>query len=157
MPPIRATFRKASRGLSLILPAALVTCHAAPVPQAEQRDLLRNLEATRLEALVAADTEVLERLHAADFQLINPYGEPSSRSEYLSQVESGQLDYTVWQPGEMAIRLYDGAAVIRYEDRAFQAQFDGQVVSRGRLYHTNLYENHDGNWQIVWSHASGGQ
>lgn len=119
--------------------------------------MLRRTEAARLKALVETGAEVMERLHAADFELVNPYVEVYSRAEYLSQIMSGQLNYTVWEPGEMSVRAYPSAAVIRYEDKEFEAEFDGKVASRGRLYHADLYEKREGQWQIVWSHASGGK
>jgi hypothetical protein len=117
---------------------------------------LREVERSRLEALVRADGARLDALHASDFELINPYGARYGKREYLRQVGTGQLDYTMWEAGEIAVRVYGSAAVLRYDDEAFEVRFDGEVVSEGRLSHTNLYEKRDGSWQIVWSHASGG-
>lgn len=50
---------------------------------AAEADRLRAIERERLRALVAADMDVAERLHAADFQLINPAGAVLSREQYL--------------------------------------------------------------------------
>ena len=47
------------------------------------RALVRNTERERLRALVAKDMDVAEKLHADDFQLINPMGLVSSKQEYL--------------------------------------------------------------------------
>ena len=47
----------------------------------------------------------------------------------LALMLSASVDYTVWRPGE--------------------------IMVRGRLSHTNLYETRDSAWPIVWSHASG--
>lgn len=158
----RGGLRWRSRGLTaslvLLLPILLIGCEAAGSPSSAEKVLrLRNIETERLQALVDVNAEVVQRIHAADFELINPYGERYGRADYLSQILSGQLDYTVWDPGEMAVRAYADVAVIRYEDEAFEARFDGEVVSEGRLYHTNVYEKRGGQWKIVWSHASGGR
>jgi hypothetical protein len=117
---------------------------------------LQELERTRLEALVNADHEVLEELHADDFELVNSYGVQFSRSEYLRQIVSGQLDYSTWRAGQITVRLHNGLAVMRYRDLEFEAWFDGELASQGQLVHTNVYELREGSWQIVWSQASGG-
>lgn len=70
---------------------------------------IRQLERERLRALVDADMEVADRLHARDFQLVNPPGEVYSKEEYLGDIATGDL------------------------------------------------EKRGGRWQIVWSHASGGE
>jgi len=121
----------------------------------DEADLIRDVERTRLRALVAADSEKMDALHAADFELINPDGEVYSRQQYLGEISDGVLDYTTWDAGEMTVRIYADVAVIRYQDEQFEVRYDGEVVGTGRLRHTNLYEKRNGRWQIVWSHASG--
>jgi len=32
--------------------------------------------------------------------------------------------------------------------------FDGTRSRSGRYWHTDLYERRDGQWQVVWSHAT---
>ena len=100
--------------------------------------------------------EVARRLHVDEFQLITPSGNEYSKESYLGDIESGVLDYRVWAPGEITVRLYDDVAVLRYEDIGFQVYAQGQLAWSGVLRHTNLYERTNGQWQIVWSHASGG-
>ena len=155
--PFRPLDRQRSlKAMSLVVVAACLGCGADPPSTTDSATLLRDLERSRIEALVHADVSRLDELHAADFELINPYGERSDKTEYLGQVETGRLDYTVWVAGDMAVRVYGTAAVLRYDDQAFEARFDGEIVSQGLVSHTNLYEKRDGSWQIVWSHASGG-
>jgi hypothetical protein len=122
---------------------------------AEEAEVIRTVERTRLRALVEADLNVMEHLHADDFELINPDGEVYSREQYLFEVGSGLLDYTAWDADEISVRMYSDVAVIRYHDQRFEVQYDGEVVGTGRLHHTNLYEKRTGSWRIVWSHATG--
>jgi len=123
--------------------------------QADQIEELRRLERERLQSLVSADVATARRLHADDFQLINPAGTAISKAEYLGQIESGQLDYRGWEAGEIVVRLYQDAAVIRYRDTRFDVDWEGQPVQRGPMVHTNLYERRGEQWQVVWSQASG--
>ena len=119
-------------------------------------DTLKSLETQRLASLVDANIEVASKLHADDFQLITPDGHTYSKEQYLGEISSGTLDYVSWQPSDFLVRVYDDVAAIRYEDSDFVVAFDGEPVWTGNLKHTNLYEKHNGDWFIVWSHASGG-
>jgi hypothetical protein len=77
---------------------------------------LRDVERTRLQALVDADTDVVERLHADDFVLVPPPGFPLARDDYLAAVAAGDLDYLAFEPvSDVDVRLYGNAAVVTYE------------------------------------------
>lgn len=144
----------------LVLPLALMAQGCAPTPQSETGDAqyieqIRQVERDRLRSLGDADLATARRLHAEDFQLINPAGVPLSKEEYLGAIESGQLDYRAWEAGDITVRLYGDVAVIRYRDVRFEVDLEGQPVHRGPMYHTNLYERHGEQWMAVWSQASG--
>lgn len=123
--------------------------------EVERIEELQRLERERLQSLVSADIATARRLHADDFQLINPLGEAFSKAQYLGQIESRQLDYQGWEAGKIVVRLYRDAAVIRYRDTRFDVDWEGQPVHRGPMYHTNVYERRGEQWQVVWSQASG--
>ncbi len=116
---------------------------------------IRKTSRERLRSLVDADMKTAARLHADDFQLINPAGTALTKVEYLGSLKSGQLDYLAWEPGDIAVRLYGNVAVIRYRDLRFEVARDGKVIHRGPMVHTNLYEMRNGQWRVVWSQASG--
>ena len=118
-----------------------------------EADLIRATERERLRALVEADMEVARQLHADDFQLINPRGQSLSKEQYLGGIASGDLDYLVWEPESIEVRLYDQAAVIRYQSQ-LEIVVQGQKVPRQRYWHTDSYEKRNGRWQVVWSQAT---
>jgi hypothetical protein len=118
-----------------------------------EADLIRATERERLRALVAADVPAARRLHADDFQLINPAGGALTKDQYLEAVASGQVDYIYWEPDSIAVRAYGRAAVIRYQSQ-LEVVFQGQPLPRRRFWHTDAYEKRDGNWQVVWSQAT---
>ena len=121
----------------------------------EEAEQLRHIERKRLASLVEADVVTARRFHADDFELVNPAGGALSKDEYLAQIESGQVDYRAWEAGEITVRLYHDVAMIRYRDVRFDVDSRGQPVHRGPMFHTNVYERRAGQWQIVWSQASG--
>jgi hypothetical protein len=121
-------------------------------PQTEA-DQIRATERERLRALVAADIETARKLHADDFQLINPLGGALSREQYLGGVASREIDYRVWEPGAIEVRLYGSGAIIRYQSM-LEIVVRGRKVSLRRYWHTDSYEKRGGHWQVVWSQAT---
>lgn len=116
-------------------------------------DLIRATERERLRSLVARDLDVARSLHADNYQLITPGGATLSKQDYLGQIESGALDYRVFEPeSEMAVRCYGHAAVVRYRVR-IEVGF-GDQRDADQFWHTDLYELRDGRWQAVWSQAT---
>lgn len=117
-------------------------------------DAIRQLERERLRALVEADVPRARELHASEFQLVNPRGETLTKDEYIGGIESGRLDYLLWEPiSEIAVRMHGDAAVIRYRSR-LEIVVDGQRVPEAQYWHTDSYEKLSGQWQVVWSQAT---
>lgn len=119
-----------------------------------QAQRLREIERTRLRALVEADLVVAGPLHAAEFRVTPPHGFPSARDEYLAAVAAGDIDYLVFEPiSEIDVRLYGKAAVLIY-----RSNIDIVVSGLGRFtheaWHTYVYEKHHGRWQAVWEQAT---
>jgi hypothetical protein len=123
-------------------------------PSRAEAELLRATERERLRALVAADMDVARRLHADDFQLITPTGVALSKEQYLGMVASGELDYRVWEPDSpINVRVYGPVALIRYRSQLDNVD-GGHRVGIRHYWHTDTYEQRDGQWQVVWSHAT---
>jgi hypothetical protein len=141
--------------LTLAFVFTLSSCAASLRTPAGEAERIRAIERERLRSLVEVDMTTAERLHADDFQLINPAGAALTKAEYLGSLKARQLDYLAWEPGDIAVRLYGTAAVIRYHDVRFEVAREGKVIHRGPMYHTNVYEMRNGHWQVVWSQASG--
>jgi hypothetical protein len=119
-----------------------------------ESDLIRATERERLRALVEGDVAAARLLHADDFQLINPRGESVSQEQYLGGIQSGQIDYLVWEPeSSIDVRVQGDAAVIRYRSK-LEIVVQGERVPLRRYWHTDTYEKRDGRWQVVWSQAT---
>ena len=117
-------------------------------------DEIRTIERGRLRALVEANLEVAEQLHADDFQLITPGGGVLTKAEYLGGIASGYLNYCVWEPdSDIDVRLFDQVALIRYRSRLHMSM-DGAAGALQHYWHTDTYEQRDGRWQVVWSQAT---
>jgi len=123
------------------------------VDPASEADVIRATERDRLRALVEANIEVAQQLHADDFQLINPGGGASSKAEYLGGIASGYLKYLVWEPDAISVRIRGDMAVIRYQSR-LQIIVGANTSPLKRFWHTDSYEKQGGRWQVVWSQAT---
>ncbi len=94
------------RTVAVLVVALVATTSAALATAAEGADRrpesraeeLRTIEHQRLRALVDADIGTSRRLHANDFQLINPAGLALSDEEYLAFVATRAVDYLVFEP-----------------------------------------------------------
>jgi ketosteroid isomerase-like protein len=139
--------------IGFLICGLIQTYSATDVRALSKADQLRATERQRLRALVDADMTTASRLHADDFQLINPRGGALSKEQYLRDVASGDLNYLEWEPGEMRVRLYGNAAVIRYQARLI-VSVKGSPGRPVTFWHTDLYEKRNGQWQIVWAHAT---
>jgi hypothetical protein len=124
-----------------------------PVAEARDAELLRETERERLRALVAGDVDRARQLHTEDFQLINPLGGALSKEQYLGGISARQIHYLHWEPGSIAVRLYGDVAVMRYQSE-LEIVVQGRHIPRQRYWHTDLYERHGEQWQVVWSHAT---
>jgi len=131
----------------------MISSDQAPAGEAEGAQLLRATERERLQALVTGDVERADHLHADEFQLINPLGGALSKEQYLGGIKSGQIHYLYWEPDSIAVRLYGDVAVIRYQAE-LEIVVQGRHIPRQRYWHTDLYERHGAQWQVVWSHAT---
>ena len=117
-------------------------------------EIIRATERERLRSLVDGDLAVADRLHADDFQLINPVGSVLSKEEYLRAIASGYFNYRVFEPdSEIVVRLYGEVAMIRYRSRLHMS-LDGEAGGLRHYWHTDSYEKRDGRWQAVWSQAT---
>ena len=158
---MRRDRRLRTGGFLALLGAALVglTVVAAPTsagPPGDSTvaDELRRTELARGAALVDADMDVVEALHADDFRLVPPPGFELSREEYVAAVRSGDIDYLTFEPiTDIDVRLYGQAAVLTYK-----STIDIVVTGLGRFthdaWHTYVYERRAGRWQAVWEQAT---
>lgn len=139
--------------VGLLMVGLIQTFSVTNVNAQSKADKLRIIERERLRSLVDADIATARRLHADDFQLINPRGGTLSKEQYLRDVGSGDLNYLEWEPGEIRVRMYRDSAVIRYQAH-LRVSVKGSPGRAVTFWHTDLYEKRNGQWQIVWSHAT---
>lgn len=120
-------------------------------------DGLGRQERRRLAALVAADSVLLDELHAADFVLVNPGGGEWDRAFYLGGIADGSIDYRRFEAvTPFQVMAGDDIAVVKYRSAIEIAVGGGPLVSL-RAWHLDCYRHEatSGRWRCVWSQATG--
>lgn len=118
-------------------------------------DALRELERTRLRALVAADLAVSDPLHADDFRIATPSGVVWTKDEYLGGIGDGRIDYRRFEAtSEIEVVLDAAVGVVRYRS-AIEISVEGNPPARLEAWHLDVYRaGDDGLWQVRWSQAT---
>ncbi len=151
--PVTMRRTLAAVAVAVVAAAAAVAVSSASSASSSQADRLRAIEATRLQALVDADTATARSLTAPDFQLINPAGAPLSRDDFLGGVDARAIDFLSLEPSSpIAVRLSGDSATLRYRT-AFDLVVGGTHLTH-QAWTTALYERRDGRWQIVWGQTT---
>ena len=113
-------------------------------------DYFRELERSRIRALVGRDMELLWRLHAEEYQLVTPSGRTFGRERYLREIETGDLHYRRWEAGPIEVRAAERMAIVRYQ-ATLELGSAGGPGTPLQCWHTDSYELKHGQWQAVWS------
>ena len=88
--------------IGLLVLGLIHTFSPTEVKAQSTADQLRAIERQRLRSLVDADIATATRLHADDFELINPRGGTLNKQQYLRDVASGDLNYLEWEREKFA-------------------------------------------------------
>ena len=116
-------------------------------------DILIRFEQERLAALVSRDLNLARLMHHDHFQLITPRGIARSRDEYLSELETGVIRYLAWTPQDISGHVIGGAGALRYHS-TIDMEAEGRRLPLMHCWHTDAYEQIDGNWQARLSQAT---
>ena len=126
-----------------------------PSHDAAQTDIeqLRQLSEAEHGALVAADTNRLETLLAADFTLVTPDAQTLTRDDLIAAVRSGDLDFQAFRfhevsPGDaIEVRLDCDIATVSY--RSEMDVTSGLFHYRHDSRHTDTWVRAGRSWQEI--------
>ena len=121
---------------------------------AGEEDELRELERQRIAAFVAADAPTLQRLHANDYQVVNPAGQELNRDDYLNGIAQGYIEYKRWDAdGRIQVYVYGDAAILRYR-ASVELAVQGETQPVQHFWQLEVYEKRRDGWQAVFSQAT---
>ena len=152
-------YRRNSRaGWAICAALALAICTipavAKPLPQKhESRHDIDQLEDEWRDAMLAANTKVMDSLLAPDYMAITPSGTLQSRDETLQNLGSGRIHFTLLDVSDRKVRFYGATAVVTSLANIQATTPDGKVS--GSYRYTRVYvRDAQGDWRIVSFEAS---
>ena len=116
-----------------------------------EEELLK-LEEAFAEGIVQNDLEVIGRLVADDWIIIDPNGEIVERTRFFEVIKSGALTHEMMESEDFRVRVYGDSAVVTGVTRS-KGKFMGQQFStqeRG----TDVFVKREGRWQCVLTHLT---
>lgn len=119
----------------------------------ESRHDIDQLEDEWRDAMLAADTKVMDSLLAPDYMGITASGTLQSRDETLQSLSSGRLHFTLLDVSDRKVRFYGATAVVTSLANIQATTPDGKVIGNYRYTHVYV-SNAEGDWKIVSFEAS---
>src|ERR1022692_384520 len=122
-------------------------------PSAFIADYIRDVEKSRIHALVTRNVELLWKLHASDYQLITPTGRTFSRERYLREIDRETCGTLNGKPVLWTSERVSKWPSFDIKPHLSLIRGDGQGTPF-QCWHTDSYELKDEVWQAVWSQAT---
>jgi len=138
----------------LLLATAPVVIAQAPAKEAKSDDWnenqVRKLERERVNALVAGDLKVLERILADDWIYIHSSGLVDTKASFIQSIKSGALKYEAMDHDDVTVKMFPDLALIkgRTDIRVRSGGPAGELRSL-QLRFTCIYVMKGGRWQMV--------
>ena len=105
-------------------------------------------------AQLAADTNALDRLIAADLLFTGPDGELATKEQDLRAHASGVVRFRDHEPIELRIRMVTPTLALAALKARLGVEVAG-VLHTGTFRYTRLWQHGDnGSWQVVGGHVS---
>jgi 4-carboxymuconolactone decarboxylase len=121
-------------------------------PLSPSEEEVRQVERQFNEARARADTATLNKILADGWTITHGDGSSDTKEKYLSDLRSGARKFDYVTQDEFSVRFYgDTAIAAGFTDS--KVSYNGQPQG-GRLRFTRVYEKHNGNWQMIVSHAT---
>jgi ketosteroid isomerase-like protein len=153
--------------LCMILPLALILCFmvgcqdkeamaelekqsesAITKAKKEVEEVLRKTET----AVLNSDMEAFGDLWANDYILTNRNGKIRTKSDRITILKSGELDYLDIQRTDTEIRISGDTAIVTGQTRV-KIKRQGQEIDLLPARFTSTFVKRDGSWQLLARHA----
>lgn len=118
---------------------------AQTAPQVEQA--VRDADAARIRAFVAADVAALQSLLADDLTYTHSSGKLDGKTQVIDALQSGASRYQSIVPSNVQVRVFGTAAVLTGL-AAVKVTTNGQALDLS-LRFTSVYVQRDGRWQFA--------
>lgn len=130
--------------------AIFTSSFAIAAGQAASSDVTTSLtqkEQEDSQAIVKADTAIIDRDTSDAFLFTAPDGSTSGKADIMSSLKSGELKYESSVLSDFKVMQFGDTAVVTYQS-VDKGTYKGQDIS-GTFRWTDTWVKHGGKWQIV--------
>ncbi|MDQ3685461.1 MAG: nuclear transport factor 2 family protein [Acidobacteriota bacterium] len=99
------------------------------------------------QAILRADTTVLDRVWADDYSLTNPGGNVMAKAAFIGALKSGGLKFETLDLSDTNVRVYGDTAVVTGR-ATVKAKGDNQDIAE-QVRYISVYVKRQGQWQAV--------
>jgi ketosteroid isomerase-like protein len=114
------------------------------------KDRVLAVEQEWVEAVVGADSELLNQIVADDFMATNPFGETKYKTEFIANIRDGSPAYKYIDRQNPEVRVYGNVAVVT-GNALTEGTYKGLDVS-GPYRYTAIYLDGGDRWRSVGIH-----
>lgn len=104
------------------------------------------------QAILRADTAVLDRVWADDYRLTNPGGNVMEKAGFIGALKSGGLKFETLDLSDTNVRVYGDTAVVTGR-ATVKAKGDNQDIAE-QVRYISVYVKRQGQWQAVAMQAT---
>jgi ketosteroid isomerase-like protein len=122
--------------------------------QNEDREQVRQLDLSLIQAFLSRDVESLDRILADSFTFTDPHGPPVTKAAWLEDLKSGDLFFESIDVKEIEVKIF-GETAVAYGSVVMNASSTGAVYL-GPYHYTDVYVKQDGAWRAILSTARSG-
>ena len=115
-------------------------------------EVIRKLDAERIQAQIHADATALDRIYAADFIGVGPSGTVRTKPQVISDFTSGDLKFQSITTDEVQVRVY-GDTAVETGLSTMVGEDKGKAVPRDTRF-TRVWVKQEGRWRLVANHYS---
>ncbi len=141
--------------LTLLFTTALVVCSAHTSPSLDdEKELRRIKEVEWPQAYREQDPQLLDRILASEFQMIDADGVWSSKAEELDYVREHKPSYESFRFVIKRLEIFDERCAV-VAGAGFISNRQGAHLAVTEYQSTNIFIKREGRWQAIASHVSG--
>jgi len=119
--------------------------HKTPLTVIEIERHIRQLNDEWVKAMVRADAETLERIMADDFCFTYPL-EGDDRTQFISDVTSGDLKIEHISREQLSVRVFGKTAVLTARDSATWLYHGRELAGQYKIM--SVFAERNGQWQL---------
>jgi ketosteroid isomerase-like protein len=130
--------------MTILIAAGSVTIAADSATEAA----IARLETERINAVLAGDRAVLDRIFADDLSYVHASGRVDTKTTMLADVAAGRMKYKKFDRSDVKVRAYPSTAIVTGK-AAVDVDIDQKNLVLGILFTGVYVKQADGSWRMV--------